>query len=116
MKILRCVLTIAAFIGGEHAASTQVLPDRPFVLGSTYWGGPNGEDHAAIATDSAGNAYVAVGGADVSITKFDPAGRPVSFATYGGSASEGVSAIAVDTAGRVVIVGRTISSDLPVVN
>ena len=116
MKILRCVLTAAAFIGAEHVASTQILPDRPFVLGSTYWGGPNSEDHAAIATDAAGNAYVAVGGADVSITKFDPAGRPVSVALYGGSSSEAVAAIAVDATGRVVIVGRTFSTDLPVVN
>lgn len=116
MKTLRIGLVAAALIGAEHAAATQILPDRPFVIGSTYWGGSSTEDYAAVATDPAGNTYVAIGGADVTVSKFDALGRLVSVATYGGSASEAVSAIAVDAAGRVVIVGSTISSDLPTVN
>ena len=116
MKTLRFVLTTAVLCAAEHAASTQILPDRPFVLGSTYWGGPGTEDYTAIATDAAGNAYVAVGGADVVVSKFDPAGRLVSVAAYGGSGAEAVTAVAVDAIGRVVIAGRTISPDLPLVN
>jgi hypothetical protein len=121
MKTLRVALTVAALVAAENDASTQILPDRPFVLNSTYWsaplvGGPSIDDQAAIATDAAGNIYVAVGDLDVWISKFDPAGRLLSLAVYGGSATDAVNAIAVDPFGNVVIVGRTISTDLPLVN
>lgn len=116
MQTLRFVLIVAALIGAEHTASTQILPDRPFVLRSTYWGGPLADDQAAVATDAAGNLYVAAGDADVWVSKFDPAGRLLALAVYGGGATDAVNAIAIDPFGNVVIAGRTLSTDLPLVN
>jgi hypothetical protein len=92
----------------------------------------------AIAVDSAGNAYVAGrtastdfptvnpfqatykgGGSpliagNAFVTKFNASGNALVYSTYlGGSASDGASAIAVDTAGSAYVVGTATSVDFP---
>ncbi len=70
---------------------------------TTYIGG----SVAAIATDSAGDTYVAGG----SVTKLDPAGKIVFSTTkFGGNA------IALDNAGNIWVGGQTFATDLPLVN
>src|SRR5262249_7632307 len=133
MKTLRIALVIFLSFSAPRVLSSQAVPDHPFVMSSTYWGGSSIEDFAAVAVDQAGNSYVAgttlsgdfrktvsalpaLGGADVFISKFDRAGNLVFSTTFGGSASDRVNAIAVDADGNIIIVGDTISPDLPVVN
>ena len=86
-----------------------------------------------MAVDSAGNTYVAsqvpqLGHCptntlqtpdvcpDVVVTKLDTKGNVVYSTTFGGSAHELPSAIAVDAAGNAYIAGSTDSSDFPLVN
>lgn len=102
------------------------------VVFSTYLGGGGG---AGIAVDSAGNAYVTgstssinfptsnayqatlKGGADAILTKLNADGSMLLYSTFfGGSGSDGASAIALDSAGRAYIAGGTSSPDLPTVN
>ena len=116
MKLLRCALAAAAVIASGPVVSTQTVPDRPAVITATYWGTPQSEEHAAVALDAAGNAYVAAGGLDVTISKFNPAGALVATMVFGGSGSEYLGAIAVDGGGNIIIAGYTFSPDLPAVN
>ncbi len=133
MKALRLVLAVLVLIGTERAVSSQPASDRPFLVSATYWGGSLHEEFAAVAVDGAGNVYVAgttasadfpktvstlpaLGSTDVFVTKFDAAGTLVFSTVFGGSASERVSGIAVDSGGNIIVVGDTFSSDLPVVN
>ena len=90
---------------------------------------------AAVAADSGGNAYLAASTtwawpttngvvqpacagsscADIVVAKFDPLGQKLLYATYlGGSQTETLGGIAVDTAGEVYICGSTNSADFPV--
>ncbi len=70
---------------------------------TTYIGG----SVAAIATDSAGDTYLAGSG----VTKLDPAGNIVFSTTkFGGNA------IALDNAGNIWVGGQTFATDLPLVN
>lgn len=66
-----------------------------------------GSNVSAIATDSAGDTYVA----GSSVTKLDPAGNIVFSTTkFGGNA------IAVDSTGNVWVGGQTFATDFPLVN
>ena len=92
---------------------------------------------AAIAVDAAGSAYItgstsltnfpnggepapqkASGGYSAYVVKLTPDGSAVVYSTlFGGSGSEGGSAIAVDSSGQAYITGTTTNSpDLPVQN
>jgi MBG domain (YGX type)/Beta-propeller repeat len=104
---------------------------------STYLGGNAGEVSAGIAVDSAGNAYIA--GSTLSddfpvtpgafqtvakssgsgfISKISPQGQGANdllYSTYlGGSVGAGVSGIALDPSGNVIVAGVTESPDFPV--
>jgi uncharacterized protein (TIGR03437 family) len=78
---------------------------------------------SAIATDSAGNVYLA-GSATIDRTssqtaaivmKLNPAGTQYLYVrTVGGSASEAATAIALDRAGNAYVAGTTSSPDFPV--
>jgi hypothetical protein len=98
---------------------------------STYLGGSGAEFGWRVAADAAGSAYV--GGhsgsanfptvsaiqtsGDVFVAKFDPTGSRLIYATYlGGTDDEAFGSLAVDAGGSAYVVGRTNSSDLPLVN
>jgi hypothetical protein len=115
-------------------------------LGGTYYNGlcgNNGDGGAAIAVDSADNAYVAgftssydfattpgayqtenrnrsgeLGYYDCDtgfVTKLNPAGSALTYSTYlGGTYGDNVSGIALDTAGNAYVTGKTYSLDFPV--
>src|SRR6185295_9880170 len=55
-------------------------------------------------------------GAEAFVSKFDPAGTLIFSTVVGGSDSDTVKGLAVDTAGNIIIVGETFSPDFPVVN
>lgn len=98
---------------------------------STYLGGDDIEDPAAIAVDALGSAYVTgstesanfptlnalqpVGGGieDAFVSKFDANGGLVYSTYLGGSSRDTSSGIAVDAAGSVYVSGGTQSPDFP---
>jgi hypothetical protein len=106
---------------------------------STYLGGSKSDLPNGIAVDGSGNAYVAgfTSSADFPtrnplqatnlaapnqgnngfVTKFNPAGSALVYSTYlGGSFTDQIDAIAIDSAGNVYVAGTTDSSDFPSVN
>lgn len=113
-RILLCLIILSA-PGPAFAASTT-----PALIYSTYLRDsftPN-----AIATDSAGNIYLAgsaiVDTADrqrtVLVVKLDPQATNYLYMRYlGGSVYESANAIAVDGAGNAYIAGVTASPDFP---
>ena len=121
--------------GGSLDAFVAVLnPTASALVYSTYLGGNDIDFSAAIAVDSAGNAYVAGttfssnfptvapfqsaldGGEDAFVTKIDSHGA-VIYSTYlsGSGGSEGTG-MATDTSGDAYVTGNARSSDFPLVN
>jgi len=98
---------------------------------STYLGGIGADAATGIAVDAAGRAYITGstdspdfpvvgslarrgGGRDAFITVLDATGARLAWSTYfGGSGSDGASAIALDASGNVHISGSTNSPDFP---
>lgn len=127
---------------GDDGFVTKLSPSGSDLVYSTYLGGV-GEDTAnAIEVDRAGHAYVGSSGAtssfpttpgafmetdpgptppdqiilgqDVIISKLNPSGSGLVFATYlGGSARDGLNSMAVDEDGHVYAAGATDSTDFP---
>ncbi len=139
--------TLASSYGNAFVAKLNM--DGSALLYSTYLGGSGfgdansgfgtGDGAAAIAVDSAGNAYVAgytsstdfptvhplqsvkAGIHNAFIAKFNAAGNALLYSTYlGGSNSDGqgdsASAIAVDSTGNAYVAGFANSPDFPTVN
>lgn len=97
---------------------------------STYHGGSATDSAAAIAVDSAGNAYVggetagglamsaafqvSIGGSvDGFVSKFSSTGT-LTYSTYlGGASDDSITGIAVDGAGSAYVTGVTFSNDFP---
>ena len=121
--------------GGIDAFIAKLNSTGNAFLYSTYIGG-NGDDLGnGIAVDAAGNAYGIgdtdstnlqtvnalrssnAGGVDTFVTKLNPSGSTVLYATYAGGSGDdyGVS-IAVDADGNTYGIGYTSSNDLPIVN
>ncbi len=119
--------------GGYDAFVAKINPDGSALVYSTYIAGSGNDAAHAIATDSAGNAYVTGttsstdfptlkpiqpslnGGNDVFISKINPTGSAFVYSTYfGGSSNEVAYGIAVDSSNAVYITGYTDSLDLPV--
>ncbi|HYP14553.1 MAG TPA: SBBP repeat-containing protein [Bryobacteraceae bacterium] len=123
---------------GFHIASyDRRLPliIDPVLTFASYIGG-SGEDIAdAMATDAAGNLYMAgdtisanfpisqgarsatFGGVrDIFIAKFSPSGTLIYSTIWGGSGGEITSDLAVDAAGNAVISGTTESTNVPTVD
>ena len=120
-------------IGDYDKARTLVID--PTLVYSTYLGGGFGDGGQAIAVDSAGNVYVAGttlatnfptvnpvqatnhGSTEGFVTKINPAGTALVYSTYlGGTDADGVSGIAVDSAGNVYLTGLTQSTNFPTAN
>jgi hypothetical protein len=122
--------------GSLDAFVTKLDPSGATRLYSVYLGGAGNDMAYAVAVDASGNAHVggqtdstdfpttagafqaarSTGRADAFVTKLGPAGA-VAYSTYlGGSGidqGDRVNGIALDSAGRMVVVGRTDSEDFP---
>ncbi|HEX8720686.1 MAG TPA: SBBP repeat-containing protein, partial [Pyrinomonadaceae bacterium] len=95
----------------------------------------SGEAATAVATDSAGNAYVTGntvskdfpapvnalqdglnGPSDAFLIKLSPAGAPLYSTYFGGSSGEEGADVYADASGKVYLLGYTSSDDTPLVN
>lgn len=122
--------------GAGDGFVTKINAAGSALVYSTYFGG-SGEDRAlAVATDSAGDAFIAGvtkspdlhtttgvlqpvpgGGADAFVAKLNPSGSQALYSTYmGGSGNDEASGIAVDSAGDAFVTGSTTSPDFHTVN
>jgi len=127
--------------GGSDATISKVNAAGDAFIYSTYLGGGGGgafEAPFGIALDSAGNAYITgqtsstdfptlnaiqatFGGGspdgDAFVSKINPAGNALVYSTYLGGSDNDVGAdIALDSAGRAHITGRTTSTNFPTAN
>jgi hypothetical protein len=122
--------------GAQDVFVAKLSADGQRLLYSTYLGGGGWDCGSDIAVDSAGNAYVTghifgshdfptvnakypnFGGyVDTFVTKFNTSGTQVLYSTYlGGTGEEIGYGIAVDSSRNIYVVGRTWSTDFPVVN
>jgi uncharacterized repeat protein (TIGR01451 family) len=121
-----------ALTGGGNAFVTKLNATGTALIYSTFLGGA-GEEGYGIAVDSSLNAYVAGettssnfpvtagafqttygGSQDGFVSKFNATGTALVYSTFlGGSATEQVNAIAVDSAGNAYVTGQTASSNFP---
>ncbi len=111
---------------GARAAYSAVLGGTAAIAGSAASGA------TAVAVDSTGSAYIAgftnatnfptanaaqpqlAGNTDGFLAKVDPAGSQLVYSTYlGGTGSEQIYGLAVDSALRPYVVGETLSVDFP---
>ncbi len=105
MKLVAGLIAIFPLLGAEYA---------------TYIGDGYAYKVAAIATDAAGNAYVAGSrlvarpdATDIFLTKLDPGGNIVFTATLAGKGSDRATAVALDPNGNIYVAGSTTSPDFP---
>ena len=124
-----------AFNGLQSAFVTKLTATGSTMVYSTYLGGDVSDWAAGIAVSAAGNAYVAgwtssvnfpqaspvqaaFGGlTDAFVSEFNFAGNGLLFSTYyGGSGSDSINAIALDTNANIFAAGQTASADLPLLN
>ncbi len=117
----------------------KALTIDPVLSYSTYFGAAGNDSALSVATDAAGNVYVAglttsqdlavsrtavqpayggqasgLNGGDTFVAKFTPAGA-LSFVTYlGGAGDDTPGGIAVDVSGNVYVAGMTTSRNFPV--
>lgn len=119
----------------------KLNPSGDQLIYSTYLGGSGDDVAFALAVDAAGNAYVtglttstnfptvnalqpAISGQpprglnihpfDAIVAKLNPTGSALVYSTYlGGAGDDQGIDIAVDTAGRAVVTGRTTSTNFP---
>jgi len=117
--------------GGAIVA--KLNPAGTALVYATYLGGSSGAGASSIAVDSSGDAFVAGGtnstdfpvtaGAFQStnkgqsngfIAKLNPTGTALLFSTLlGGSGSDGISSLAIDSSGNSYVAGSTSSLDFP---
>jgi len=131
---------IASFRGGDYDAwMAKLSADGSTLMYSTYLGGSENDAINGIAVDSSDNIYVTggtksddfpvtngafseviSGDTDAFVIKIDPrqpGGMAFIYGTYlGGQFTDRGNGIAVDSAGNAYVVGRTASSNFPVMN
>jgi uncharacterized protein (TIGR03437 family) len=116
--------------GTGDAFAAKLDPTGTKLLYSTYLGGSASDAAAAVAVDSAGNAYVAgstrsadfpvtkafqaqFGSSDPTLrdgflTKIDASGGSIVYSTYlGGKAEDWIVGVAVDSSGAAIVAGNT---------
>lgn len=114
----------------DHAFITKFNPATATVIYSTYLGGTDGcTNSLGIAVDATGNAVITGdtcsptfpvvnpsqatlrGASDVFVTKINAAGSALLYSTYlGGYRTDSANDVAIDSAGKIYITGRTLSS------
>src|SRR5439155_339443 len=119
--------------GSYDVFVAKLNPNGSGLVYSTYLGGSGWDGGAAIAVDSAGNAYVTGyagstdfpttrgafqttfgGGADAFVTKLNPSGSGLVYSTYlGGVGPDAGYGIAVDASGQAYVTGDSTSTDFP---
>ena len=122
----------------NHAFAAK-LDGSGAILWATLIAGSQQDQALAVATDAAGNAYVAGttnslnfpvvnalqavrgkaagNGFDAFLTKISSDGSKLAYSTYlGGSGDDSANALALDAAGNVYLAGSTNESDFPTVN
>jgi hypothetical protein len=117
--------------GGADAFVTKLSATGSALVYSTFLSGSSGSTGKSIAVDASGNAYVAGGAGSVDfptvnpmqttgglfISKFNPTGSALVYSTlFGGSGTDNVAGIAVDSTGSAVLAGTTYSTDFPTAN
>jgi hypothetical protein len=127
------VTLISSVHAGPRLVARESRGAAPHVVFSTLLGGAAGSFDGAsdVAVDAEGNAYVVgatessdfpvknafqsvlKGSADAFVAKFAPDGQLVFSTFLGGGESESGTAVAVDSAGAIVVVGSTNSPDFP---
>jgi len=133
----------SVFGGGDNDAFVAKLnPNGTELVYSTFLGGAGRDAGEGLAVDAAGNAYVggftastnfpvvnalqeqyggppgggAIGG-DGFVAKLSADGSTLVYSTYlGGSGSEEIVFLALDTDGNIYVTGQTTSDDFPTVN
>ncbi len=121
--------------GTDNAFVTKLSPTGSAFVYSTYLGGAQVDEAAAIAVDGVGAAYVTgttsspdfptldayqaglaslTGGTTGFVTKLAPSGTSLSYSTFlGGSGGDYGTGIAVDASGDAFVTGTTSSVDFP---
>ncbi len=109
-------------LGGDHRGSLDAWVAKYGPSGKLLWRqqlGTEADDLAAgVATDATGNVFVAgytegslvrtnLGGADVWLAKYDPAGRPLWRRQFGTKENEVAYVPATDAKGNVYLTGYT---------
>ncbi len=115
-----------------HAFMTILKATGSSLVYSTYLGGADTDQGNAIAVDAGGNVFVAgqtnspnfpvssgvvqsllKGSQNGFVTKFGTAGNLIYSTFLGGSESDSISAIGIDSSGDAFVGGATTSSDFP---
>ena len=125
---------------------TKLMPDGQAIVYSTLFGGSKAETLRALAVDDAGNVHVAgtasssdlplvrarqsgcddtreIYGCSSYVAKLNPGGSSLEYATYFGSQAyyvgglgQTINDLAIDSEGRLLLVGTTQGNDLPLVS
>ncbi len=120
----------ASNAGGQDAFVAKFNASGSTLIYSTYLGGNFGDEARGIATDLAGNAYLAGstysdnfptrnavqanarGLGDAFVTKLDSSGTQLVYSTYlGGTAGDTAADIGIDPQGNAYVVGESFSTD-----
>jgi beta-propeller repeat-containing protein len=129
--------TTGAPQSGADAFVTKLDPTGSTLVYSTYLGGSEYDESYAIALDASGSAFVtgitqstdfptaspyqpflvdSGGPGDAFVTKLNATGSGLVYSTYlGGNDVDQGSGIAVDTTDNAYVIGRTASTDFPIV-
>jgi hypothetical protein len=119
-------------VGTYDRRKTLVID--PALSYSTYLGGAESDYGTSVAVDASGNAFVIGttgsidfptknplqrnnnGNSDAFVAKLNPAGTAFVYCTYlGGRGTEWAAWVTVDSAGEVVVAGRTGAKDFPTI-
>lgn len=122
------------YIGGGDAYVTVMDPALTSVISSTFFGGTNDDSPVSIRTDTLGNVVIAGaclsndmpttddaedrtynGGQDFFLGMFSSDLSELVYSTYyGGSGQESGGELCIDPLGKILVAGRTNSTNIPV--